>query len=154
MTMLTESPIARSQPASVDELLQQKRASVQKTQPSDGFWDNTFAPRFARKMMAALGRPQRNGRTLTIVGWATPFVFATLFAVAVAVAYIFSPQRAIARWEKAAGNKQYVVDAMKDDSNHGKPYAVDAGQNALKAERTEGVSSYQFTAASDRRSDF
>ena len=151
MTMTT----LENRPApSVDELLQQKRQSAKQITPSDGFWDNTFAPRFARKMMAALGTPKRTGRTLTIVGWATPFVFATIFGAAVVVAYLFSPQRAIGRWEKAAGGKEYVVDTLKDDSANGKSYAVDRGDNALKAERTEGVSSYQFSAASDKRSDF
>lgn len=153
MTTMIECP--PKQAPSVDELLKQKRQSAKQIRPSDGFWDNTFAPRFARKMMAALGRPKRTGRTLTIVGWATPFVFATIFGAAVVVAYLFSPQRAIARWEKAANQKQYVVDALKDDSAAGKPYAVDTASNTLKADKpSEGVSAYQFSATTDKRSDF
>ena len=152
MTMIVEDKPQRV--LTVDELLQQKRASVKQAKPSDGFWDNSFAPKFARKMMAALSRPKPTGRALTVAGWVTPVVVTVLFAVTLAIAYFFSPQRAIARWEAAVAGKQYVVDAMKNDSANGKPYAIQHSQDQMKAEPSGGVASYRFSEGKSGASDF
>lgn len=149
--MLTtpEAEQAQKQAPSIDALLQQKRASLKQVRPSDGFWDNTFAPRFARKMMVALGRPRHTGRTLTIVGWTTPFVVTALFALAMGVAYFFSPQRAIARWEAEATRKDYVVDNLKNGAEAGKTYQIDAGKNELTSQGSSTAGTLQLTVATD-----
>jgi hypothetical protein len=139
----------------VDDLLKKKRLAHKNVAPSDGFWNNHIAPNFARKMMAALSRPRKHGKALMVFGWVTPFAFVVALVIAVAIAYFFSPDRAIARWEKQAGQKQYVVDPISNET--GKSYALDGAKNEMK---TTGVkikeesNSYHFIAAASKDSEF
>lgn len=135
-----------AKPTTVDDLLRAKRQSSCAARPSDGFWDTVFAPGLTRRLMAALSRPRHEGRTLTIVGWVTPFVFLGLLATAIGVAWFFSPERAIARWEAGTSSKEYVVDTLSDES-HGRSFSVDGTRNnTLKSEQSsEGITAYHFT---------
>ena len=136
-------------PTNIDDLLKLKRPE----RPSDGFWTTSFDPGFTRKMMAALSRPKRHSRALTIFGWSVPVVFATALTIALAIAWIFSPERAIARWEAETTGRQYVVDTLSQKSP-GTGYKIDGSQYTLTGEKTGGLTTYQFTSKKGNSSDF
>jgi hypothetical protein len=115
-----ENPTSHTR--TIEELLRLKRQE----HPTAVYWERRFERSFARKMMGALARPRDTGRALRTVGWVGPAVFLACMAVAVGVAYVFSPTRAIARWEAAATERQYIVDSLSADASP-RAYAIDSG---------------------------
>jgi len=136
----------------IDDLLKLKRPE----RPSDGFWTSSFDPGFTRKMMAALSRPKHRSRALPIFGWSMPVVFGSALVAALFVAWLFSPEHAIARWEAEASGRQYVVDKLSQKSPSGS-YKIDDSQYTLttsNGEKSGGLTSYQFTSKKGNDSEF
>ena len=142
---LREARADKKAAATVDNLLKAKRADA----PTQTFWRSSFEPRFTRKLMGEVAKPRDKGRTLTLVGWLSPAVFIAIMAVAIGVAYIFSPQRAIATWESQANSREYVVDTLHKPEQV-RSYALDSADDLIfSASPVEHeISSYEFQSAS------
>ncbi len=136
---------------SVDALLKARRQTLPVSHPSDGFWDNVFAPKLTRKLMAALSRPRHEGRALKIFGWSAPVVFLAALGVALGIAWIFSPQRAIGRWEAQTKGREYVMDTLPSAQ---RPYAVSRGERALLSAAASDSAPISYVPASSRSSEF
>lgn len=120
--------------------------------PSDGFWDEYFNPAFSRKMMATLSKTRKRSRAWTFLGWGMPFVFALALFVAFGIAWIFSPERSIARWEASTNGREYVVDRLNPKATHG--YKIQEGQNLLWGRPTGGLTVYHFTSGESGKGEF
>lgn len=143
---MNEMLTKEKQEVEVDELLKQKRENA----PSDSYWKGSFEPRFTRRLIGEVARPQRHRRRLIMAGWISPMVVCAVMALALTVAYIFSPQRAISRWESQTTQRDYVVDNLKTQSQE-LTYEVDHAIDSLSFEDDVVASadnSWEFERAS------
>jgi len=143
---MNEMLTKEKQEVAVDDLLKQKRDNA----PSASYWKGSFEPRFTRRLIGEVARPQRHRRRLILAGWLSPVVFSAVLGVALGVAYIFSPQRAISRWESQTTSRDYVIDQLKSESQQ-LTYEVDHSIDSLSFEDDVVASadpSWEFKSAS------
>jgi|GEM_PF-2455807 hypothetical protein len=133
---------------SIESLLKLKKTAA----PSDGFWSECFDPGFSRKMMVALSRPRRPSRAWSVLGWGFSILFSGVVVVTFVVAWMFSPQRAIASWEKSVKGREYVVDSLH--SSQLTSYKIETVQDALLGEPTGGTTAYRFTSGTSGEGQF